>query len=131
MNIVLRCVDMCVCVTGLRSSYYDQIIRSQSSNFGQGLLQTYTLSLFVMYLFYLCLIYFSSRLSSHRYPLPSLTLPHATPNPKTFIVPAPAPSQCPLPTRKSNVSIPESPASAWGHMPTWTVPISVPESTKP
>ena len=61
----------------------------------------------------------------------SIFSPPVTPNHKTDIAPAPAPTLGPSLTWISPVSVPESPASDWGHSPVWELPVSVPESPNP
>ena len=76
-------------------------MRWWDSNLGQGLLQTKTLSLIVIYIY------------------PAFS---------TNIVPNFSTAWGPMTPWASPVSIPSSPASAWGHPTTFASPVSIPAS---
>ena len=94
---------MCV-LTGLCTGKYEQIMRWWSSRLGQELLQSYNLSLIVMYF----------------YPASPDTL-----------VPTLATTRGRLPTRVFPVSIPASTPITQGHPTTRASPVSTPESRIP
>ena len=91
---------VCVCVlTSLRTAQYDQIMRWWGFSLGNLSLQSYTLSLIVIYF----------------YPASTATL-----------VPTLDPILVHFPTRSSPVSIPESPPTAQGQPTARASPVSVP-----
>ena len=79
-------------------------MRWWSSNLGQGLLQPYTISLIVMYLF---------------------------PASSTSLVSNFSPARGHLPTWTSPISVPAYPASTRGPLPTWAFPVSIPAFLTP
>ena len=86
-------------LTGIRTAQYDQIMRWWGSRLVQWLLQSYTLSLIVIYF----------------YPA----------SPATLVLTL-ASTRGHSPTQMLPVSFPASPPTAWVQPPTWASPVSIP-----